>query len=104
MENNKDKKAEETKTAETKTNASENEVSKELELSDGRKAKVLKTLGKHVMQAHAQVGKNAEEKLLPTMIAMRTVIDGKKIVIEDLENMPAKDYLMLMGEFAEKNF
>lgn len=86
-------------------------VEKEFELSDGRKVKILKSLGKHVMQAQARAGreskakggKPADESFLPILISSRILIDGKQVPIEELENMSSGDYMTIMGPFSEKN-
>lgn len=71
----------------------------EFELSDGKTARCINAKGKHVMKAQRLMGGDAE-KMLPSLISVCTEIDGKMITLEELEEMPAGDFMTLMGHFA----
>lgn len=76
---------------------------KEGVLTDGRTFEVKKGKGKHAMRATRISGGN-EEKYMPAIMSMLVLIDGKAIVIEDLEEMDLEDYMTISGEFSSKNF
>lgn len=73
---------------------------KQITLSDGRIAEVGEFKGRHVLEAQKVVGKETE-KMIFALMAQCITIDGKKLVIEDYEDMPGPDVLSLMGEFGE---
>lgn len=67
-------------------------------LPSGKTAVINPFKGKHVREAQ-KIADNDTSKMLFAMIAVTTTIDGKAIVMEDLDEMDGKDVLTLMKEF-----
>lgn len=76
------------------------EETKKIELKDGKIAVIGEFKGKHISAAQRLVGDD-KEKMILALIATCVTIDGKPILIEDLDEMPGSDVLKLMGEFSE---
>lgn len=72
-------------------------------LPSGRIATLGEFKGRHVRDAQRVVGEDSD-RLIYAIIAMLTTIDGQPVLMEDLDEMPGKDLLRLMGEFGEANF
>lgn len=68
-------------------------------LPSGKVAVVSDFKGKHIRQATEQADGNAG-KMIFALIAITTTIDGKKIVMEDLDEMPGRDVLKLQAMFS----
>lgn len=73
---------------------------KKLELPSGSTAEFSPFKGKHIKQATA-IANGQSEQIVFALIALTTSIDGKKIVMEDLDEMDGRDVLSLMSEFNE---
>lgn len=71
---------------------------KEITLPSGAVATLNPYKGKHIRQAQ-KLSNGDETKLVPAIIASTVLIDGKPIVMEDLDEMHGPDVLKLMGEF-----
>jgi hypothetical protein len=68
-------------------------------LPSGKIAIINEFKGKHIREAT----KNADgetDKMIFALIAITTTIDGKNIVIEDLDEMDGRDVLKLQGAFS----
>ncbi len=77
----------------------------EATLPSGVTAEFKPFLGKHVREAQRiAAGSEDPGAMMFTMIALCVLINGKPVVMEDLDEMPGKDVLALMGEFSEANF
>ncbi|KQC02098.1 phage tail assembly protein [Pedobacter sp. Hv1] len=76
------------------------EQSKNIELSGGKIATLGEFKGKHILLAQKVSGED-KDKMMFALIATCVKIDGKPVVMEDLEDMPGPDVLKLMGEFSE---
>lgn len=70
----------------------------EIILSDGRVAICINAKGKHVMKAQRLMDGDPE-KMLPALIATCTSINDRIVTIEELAEMPASDFMALMGHF-----
>lgn len=81
---------------ETRTVATDGTVT--LVLPSGKTATMKPYKGKHIRQAQKAAGSD-ETKLVYAIIAITTEIDGKPVVMEDLDEMSGPDVLKLMGEF-----
>ena len=84
-------------------------TSKELPLPSGKIATISEFKGKHVFKAQRYLSEsnskeNGAEEMLPIIISICTLIDGKAIAPEDLNEMSGQDVLVLMGEFSAANF
>lgn len=75
---------------------------KTITLPSGKIAEIGAFKGKHILQAKRMAGDDAERVVL-AMIAICTKIDGKEVLMEDLEEMDGFDVLQLMGEFSGVN-
>lgn len=75
----------------------------EITLSDGRKAIVADGKGKHARDA-TRMADGDQSKYMGCLMAQLITIDGNKIVPEDLDEMPLKDYMALNVIFADQNF
>jgi hypothetical protein len=71
---------------------------KEITLPSGKIASVIEAKGKHIREAQRQSGEESD-KIIFALIAVCTTIDGKKLVVEDIDDMNSKDVFALMGEF-----
>lgn len=76
---------------------------KQVTLSDGRTAVIKKGKGKHAQNALKVAGGDGE-KYITALMAQLVEIDGKRVVMEDLEEMDMKDFMAIQAEFAEANF
>jgi hypothetical protein len=76
---------------------------KEITLPSGKTARIMDFKGKHIRQASEMAGDDAT-KVVFAMIAICTTIDGEPVVMEDIDEMPGKDVLVLQKEFADANF
>ena len=87
---------------ETKTHENGHQV-KRVKLSNGSVAIIRELNGKDV-EFTSRLHNNEKEKVIMSMTAVATKIDGQDIVIEDLEVMKAKDYNKLRMACALLNF
>jgi len=72
-----------------------------LALPSGSVAKITeKFKGKHIRTAQAVSGGDSD-KIIYSLIAQLTEIDGNKIVMEELDEMDGRDVLALMAHFGE---
>ena len=69
-----------------------------LVLPSGKTAIMKPYKGKQIRQAQKAAGGD-ETKLVYAIIALTTEIEGKPIVMEDLDEMSGPDVLKLMGQF-----
>lgn len=70
----------------------------EITLSDSRIAVCRPAKGKDVMKAQRLMDGNAE-LMLPALISVCTTIDKQMLTIEEQEEMPAGDFMKIMGHF-----
>lgn len=85
------------------------ENSKQITLPSGKQATIFEFKGKHVFKAQRFLADIKEDgksglDMMPIIISICTLIDGKAIVPEDLNEMAGQDVLELMGEFSAANF
>ena len=78
-------------------------MAKEITLPSGAVATVGDFKGRHVREAQ-RISSGASDKFLFALISLTTTIDGKTVLMEDLDEMPGMDVMALMGEFGEENF
>ena len=69
-----------------------------IELPSGVKATKVDFKGKHVREAQ-RLADGDQSKALFAIIAVATLIDGKKITIEDIDEMDGRDVIHLMAEY-----
>lgn len=73
----------------------------EVELSDGRTAKVMLGRGCHIIKA-TQIMTSQEE--MPAVLAsLLTEIDGKAVQVEEIKELPISDYTKVMEAFQRIN-
>lgn len=75
----------------------------ELTLSTGASCKVVALKGRDMVQAQ-RVADGDQAKVMFALTAIATTIDGKQIVVEDLEDMPLSDAVKIQQAFGEINF
>ncbi|GEM_PF-1944775 len=75
------------------------EVVKVIELSDGRKAEILRGKGKDLFWAY-QMASDPSETLKLLMVRL-TLIDGKEVTEEVLEELDILDAMKLIRHFTE---
>lgn len=76
-----------------------------IELSDGRKCKVIQGKGSHAVMAQRNIDeKNKEESYRIALQAAMTFIDDKPILPEHLLALNFKDYHAILGAWSELNF
>ena len=74
---------------------------KELTLPSGAVATIKENFkGKHIRRAQAVSGGDSD-KIIYSIIAQLTEIDGAGIVMEDLDELDGRDVLALMAHFGE---
>jgi hypothetical protein len=78
-------------------------AAKVFNLSDGREVKIFAGKGKHARNALRVSGKDTE-KYLPALMAELVTIGGSKIVMEELDELPLKDYTAIQTSFSQVNF
>jgi hypothetical protein len=76
----------------------ESVASEIIDLPSGAKATKIPFKGKHVMEAQ-RVADGDVSKGIFAIIVVATLIDGKRITIEDLYEMDGKDVIHLMAEY-----
>lgn len=84
----------------------------EVLLTDGRVAKVLTGKGKDMLEAQQLAGEDAtkvQSILMQRLVKIRPGVDEtagahKKVAIEELEELPMKDFSAIQVVFAEINF
>lgn len=82
---------------------SEEKAGKEITLPSGKKAFIREGKGRDSQQALKIIGGDST-KYLSAMMAVLCEIDGKGVVMEDIEDLSLKDYNVLLAEFTELNF
>lgn len=83
---------------EAKNKAVKQDGATEITLSNGKTAVCRPAKGKDVMKAQRLMDGDAE-KMLPALISVCTTIDGQMLTIEEQEEMPAGDFMKVMGHF-----
>jgi hypothetical protein len=73
-------------------------TSRRIDLPSGKVAECIESKGKHIIQAQKQ-SSDDPNKLIFALIAVCTKIDGKQIVMEDVEELSSADCFKLMAEF-----
>lgn len=76
---------------------------KTITLSDGTKAVCHPAKGKHVRQAQKLMDGD-ETKMMFALIAICTDFGGKKITIEEVDELPSGDVFKLMAEYSQSSF
>ncbi len=77
--------------------------SKDFELSDGRKVKIIESMGYHC-EAAQEIADGGNVSYITALMAQVVTIDGKPIVSEDLKYMKGRDYMLIQGNFSHVNF
>lgn len=78
--------------------ATDENGNKVITLPSGKKAVITKFLGKHVREAQKIAGGEAD-KVIFSIIALTTTIDGNPVVMEELDEMDGMDVMTLYGQF-----
>lgn len=77
------------------------QIDETIELPSGALAKIKEPFkGKHIRQAQLMSGGD-QSLIINSLIAQLVEVDGKGIVMEDLDEMPGADVLKLMAYFGE---
>lgn len=84
--------------------ASEDRESKALELPSGARAEVRKGMGRDLMRAQRAVAGGDASAVVFALIAELVLIDGRKIVYEDVLEMDLTDVMALQAEVIGENF
>lgn len=71
---------------------------KEITLPSGAVATKLEFKGKHVRNAQ-RLADGDQSMALFALISVATLIDGKPILIEDIDEMDGRDVIVLMAEY-----
>ena len=72
-------------------------------LPSGVKAEIISGKGKHAQKALQLTGGD-QSKYLGALMAQLVLIEGKPIVMEDLDEMSLRDYIAISEAFSEQNF
>lgn len=75
------------------------EILKELELSTGKKLKIYKGKGKHLL--NAQMKAQDAQQILWALLSELIEIDGKKVIMEDLLEMDLVEVFQIQAAFSE---
>jgi hypothetical protein len=70
----------------------------ELVLPSGAEAVLKPYKGKHIRIAQ-KLSQGDETKLVPAIISQVVTVNGKPVIMEDMDEMHGPDVLKLMGEF-----
>jgi len=71
----------------------------EIELTKlGKTAKCIEAKGKHIREAQRLSGEESD-KLIFALIAVCTTIDGRKLTVEEVDEMHSADVFKLMAKF-----
>lgn len=73
-------------------------MGKIIELSNGRKAEVVRPKGKDIRQAQ-RIADGESDLIMFALISLTTTIDGQPVTVEDLDEMDGIDVLKLQAEF-----
>lgn len=65
-------------------------------LSDGREFKFITPKGRQLIEAQRIAGGDAG-RIMAALVCVCTVIDGRKLLIEDFEELPLKDSMTLFN-------
>lgn len=76
---------------------------KELTLSRGEKVIILEGKGKHARIA-TQMADEQPGSYLGHLMSQLVTINGSPVVMEDLDELPLRDYLFIKVEFQYTNF
>lgn len=71
---------------------------KTVDLPSGKQAHYVDAKGKHVREAQRLMDGDPD-KMMFALISVCTAIDGRRLAIEDLDEMSAGDCMALMGVF-----
>jgi len=69
-----------------------------IDLPSGAKATKIEFKGKHVREAQ-RLSDGDQSKALFAIIAVATLIDGKRVTMEELDEMDGRDIIHLMAEY-----
>lgn len=72
-------------------------------LKDGRTFEIKPAFGSDVIKALRLVGTDTEN-LMPAMLHQSVLFEGVQIPMEEILELPAGDFLKVMGKFSEINF
>jgi hypothetical protein len=72
-------------------------------LTDGTVVVCHSAKGKHVRQAQRLMDGD-ETLMIPSLICICADFGGRKMTIEELDERPAKDMLLLIAEYSETSF
>lgn len=78
-------------------------ANKIVNLTSGAVAEILPFKGRTVFEAQKRIADTGED-FMKVLISMTTKVDGKEVVVEDLDEMPGMDVIELLGEFSGANF
>lgn len=87
----------------SKTGTADSTGTKEIKLPSGKVAKIIPGKGIHSRKAVKMIDGDMS-LYINALMAQLVEIDGKKIVMEDLDEFDIKDYNILMAEFSTANF
>lgn len=76
---------------------------KQITLPSGKTAEIKEFKGKHIREA-MRIMDGDTSAFIFAMIAICVEVDGKAIVMEDLDEMDGRDVLKLQAEFSSANF
>lgn len=76
---------------------------KELTLPSGAKAQIIEGKGKHARQA-TKLMSGDSSLYMPALMSQLVTIDGKKMVMEDFDEIPLVDYNAIAVELSETTF
>lgn len=76
---------------------------REFKISDGRLVIIRAGKGRDSVMA-MRVSAGVGEKYVGALMAQLCTVAGKKITMEDMEDLPLRDYTAIQTQFAEINF
>jgi len=81
------------------TAGEKNDGVQEIILPSGRKAVISAFKGKHIREA-TRLADGESDKLVFALIAITTKIDGKPVLLEDMDEMDGRDAMKLTAAFS----
>lgn len=79
------------------------EIVAQFKITDGREVIIKKAYGYHIEEASKIMG-GESKKMFSAVAAQIATFDGKKIVMEEISKLPAKDYTKVINAVQDEVF
>lgn len=86
-----------------KVEVKNSEIASTFKISDGREVVIKKAYGYHIEDAKPIMGGDSK-KMFAAVASQIATFDGKKMVMEEIIKLPAKDYTKIITEVQDEVF